>query len=244
MQPRSGMQQQPRWLSAEDFREGQSGGSDSQRSPASRGVILASDPGPLLRGGNGNSNNNNNNNPLLCFPYPAQSESGSPIPHAVELEIGGIGQAGSSSSSAYPSTSSPVTAVGRTGPSREIHEDEGHRNNNILFGEGSRQSLDDERLHVACETTLRRQRVNEMQERLRRCAGFPPALDLHELERRGLMASETVEAQRRMEVMSGTVHHGLFSSGSAGRDPHEMSGWAAPASFMHALDHSDLWEGS
>lgn len=227
MQSRSGMQQ-PRWLSAENYREAHSGrGTDSQRTISRRGVVPSSDPGPLLRGGN----NGGSSNSLSCFPYPAQSESVSPAPQA-ELEIG---QAGASSSSPYPSAS-----AGRTGPSREIHEEE---DRSILFGEGSRQSgLDDERLHVACETTLRRQRVNDMQERLRRCAGFPPALDLHELERRGLMASETVEAQRRMEVMSGTVHQGLFSSGS-GRDPHEMSGWAAP-SFMQALDHSDLWEGS
>lgn len=241
VQSRTGMQQ-PRWLSsAENHREGHSGrGTDSQRitssgSGSSRGV-LSSDPGPLLRGGSGGSSSDS----LPCFPCPALAESSSPALHA-EVETGGTGigtgQAGSSSSSSYPSTS--FLPSGRTGPSREIHEED---DRNIFFGEGSRQSLDDERLHVACATTLRRQRVNEMQERLRRCAGFPPALDLHELERRGLMSSESVEAQRRMEVMSGSVHQGLFSS-SSGRDPHDMPGWAAP-SFMQALDHSDLWEGS
>jgi hypothetical protein len=244
VQSRSGMQQ-PRWLSsAEDYREGHSGrGTDSQTitsgggsssSSSSRGVLSA-DPGPLLRGGSGGSSSNS-----FCFPYSAQADSASPTLHA-EVEAGGAitgtGQAGSSSSNPYPSTSSFPS--GRTGPSREIHEED---DRTIFFGEGSRQSLDDERLHVACATTLRRQRVNEMQERLRRCAGFPPALDLHELERRGLMASESIEAQRRMEVMSGSVHQGLFSS-SSGRDPHDMPGWAAP-SFMQALDHSDLWEGS
>lgn len=235
MQLRSGMQPQPRWLSTENFRDGPTGrDTDSQRPTTSRSVLITSDSGPLFRGGNGGSSNS-----LLCFPFPAQSES--PAPPPADLEIRGIGQAGPSSSvSPYPNASSSLT-TGRTGPSREIHEED-DRINNLHFGEGSRQSLDDERLHVACETTLRRQRVSEMQERLRRCAGFPPALDLQELERRGLMASETVEAQRRMEVMSGTVHHGLFSSGS-GRDMHEMSAWAAP-SFMQALDHSDLWEGS
>ncbi|KAG0614997.1 hypothetical protein M758_5G007000 [Ceratodon purpureus] len=242
LQSRSGMQQS-RWLSsAENYREGHSGqGTDSQRitgsgSGSSRGVLL-SDPGSLHRGGSGGSSSSNS---LLGFPSPTQAESASPALH-VGLERGGTGigsgHAGSSSSSPYPSTL--TLPSGRIGPSREIHEED---DRNIFFGEGSRQSLDDERLHVACATTLRRQRVNEMQERLRRCAGFPPALDLHELERRGLMSSESVEAQRRMEVMSGSVHQGLFSS-SSGRDPHDMPGWAAP-SFMQALDHSDLWEGS
>ena len=223
--------QQPRWLSSgENYREGLGGRStDSQRltsggsgSGSGRGV-LSPDVG-LLRGGSGGSSHT-----LVCFSCPALPDSTSPSVHA-EVGTGSTGQAGSSSSSAYPSTSSPPS--GRTGPSREIHEED---DRNIFYGEGSRQSLDD-------ATTLRRQRVNEMQERLRRCAGFPPALDLHELERRGLMASETVEAQRRMEVMSGSVHQGLFSS-SSGRGLHDMPGWAAP-SFMQALDHSDLWEGS
>jgi hypothetical protein len=245
VQSRSGMQQQPRWLSAEDHREGHSGrGAESQRSTSSRGILFSSDPAPVVRGSSSSSSNNSNyaHTSLVSFPYSAPSENESPASHVAELDIGGIGQTGSSSSSSYPSSGASLSAVGRTGLSREILEEDDHRNN-ILFGEGSRQLLDDERLHVACETTLRRQRVNEMQERLRRCAGFPPPLDLHELERRGLMASESVEAQRRMEVMSGTVHHGLFRSGSAGRDLHDMPGWAAP-SFMQALDHSDLWEGS
>lgn len=245
MQSRSGMQQQPRWLSAEDYREGHSGrGAESQRSTSSRGILFSSDPAPVVRGSSSSSSNNSNytHTSLVSFPYSAPSENESPASHVAELDIGGIGQTGSSSSSSYPSSGASLSAVGRTGLSREILEEDDHRNN-ILFGEGSRQLLDDERLHVACETTLRRQRVTEMQERLRRCAGFPPPLDLHELERRGLMASGSVEAQRRMEVMSGTVHHGLFRSGSAGRDSHDIPGWAAP-SFMQALDHSDLWEGS
>lgn len=243
MQLRSGMQQQPRWLSAEDYREGHSGrGAESQRSTSSRGILFSSDSAPVVRGSSSSNNSNYTHTSLVSFPYSAPSENESPASRVAELDIGGIGQTGSSSSSSYPSSGASLSAVGRTGLSREILE-EGDHLNNILFGEGSRQLLDDERLHVACETTLRRQRVNEMQERLRRCAGFPPPLDLHELERRGLMASESVEAQRRMEVMSGTVHHGLFRSGSAGRDSHDMPGWAAP-SFMQALDHSDLWEGS
>lgn len=82
-----------------------------------------------------------------------------------------------------------------------------------------------------------------MQERLRRCAGFPPSIDLHELERRGLMSSNTADAQHRMEVMSGTVHQGLYAPSRSGRDSYDMSAWAAP-SFLHAWDHPELWEGS
>ncbi|CAM6125114.1 unnamed protein product [Calypogeia fissa] len=46
-------------------------------------------------------------------------------------------------------------------------------------------------LQAVCETTVQHHRVNEMQERLRRYAGLPPSLDIHDLERRGILSAET-----------------------------------------------------
>lgn len=222
-----GATQQPRHLSPENVREGYIVRSTESHRSASRSV--SADPARLLGVGSGTSSDSS-----LCTSYPDLTGNGSPT-LMVELEAVGSAQAGSSSTTPYPTTS--LLPSVRTGSSREIYQD---GRDIFLEEEGSRQ-LSNERLHMACATTLRRQRVNEMQEQLRRCAGLPPALDLHELERRGLMATETVEAQRRMEVMSGTVHQGLFTSGS-GRDSHDMSAWASP-SFVQVLDHSDLWQG-
>jgi hypothetical protein len=50
-------------------------------------------------------------------------------------------------------------------------------------------------LQAVCETTVQHHRVNEMQERLRRYAGLPPSLDIHDLERRGILSAESSSVQ-------------------------------------------------
>ncbi|BBM97556.1 hypothetical protein MPTK1_1g06550 [Marchantia polymorpha subsp. ruderalis] len=57
-------------------------------------------------------------------------------------------------------------------------------------------SLIGQNLQAVCETTLQQHRVNEMQERLRRYAGFPPSsFDYYDLERRGMLSAESSGAQ-------------------------------------------------
>lgn len=231
----SGSVPRSRWLDTANYGDRYN---DSQGSSASRGEISA-EPGLLLRGSSGGSSSSSSSSATIGFVYHTQLHStssmqGGSLPSVhTELDTVGSGEAGSSNSPSVP------LQRPRVGSSRVHGED----SRDLPYGEGSRQSLDDERLHAVCETTSRRQRVNEMQERLRRCAGFPPSIDLHELERRGLMSSDTSDAQHRMEVSSGTVHQGLYAPSRSGRDSYDMSAWAAP-SFLHAWDHPELWEGS
>lgn len=228
----SGSAPRSRWLDTATYGDRYN---DNQGSSASRGEIIA-EPGLLLRGSSGGSSSSSS--ATIGFVYHTQLHStssmqGGSVPSVhTDLDTVGSGEAGSSNSPSVP------LQRPRVGPSRVHGED----SRDLPYGEGSRQSLDGERLHAVCETTSRRQSVNEMQERLRRCAGFPPSLDLHELERRGLMPSDAAQAQHRMEVVSGTVHQGLYAPSRSDRDSYDMSGWAAP-SFLH-WDHPELWEGS
>lgn len=202
----------------------------------------STDPGSLPDGANGgggsSSSSSHSSFSFSCY-LPLESSSlpsgGEHTPR--ELEAGGSGQ----SSVTPPLCPSAYMRASRGGSSTGIHEEDAQEE--LPVGLGSRQPLDDERLHAACETTLRRHRVNEMQERLRRYAGLPPSLDLHELERRGLMSSEAAEAQHRMEVMSGTVSRNLFVPSRSDRDTYDMSTWEAP-SLLQAWDNSHVWEGT
>ncbi len=155
------------------------------------------------------------------------------------LPSGGEGNIHHLESEASSSSSQPGVLRGqgvylqraRMNSSSGIHDEEAG---------GSRQPLNDERLHYTCETTQQRHRVNEMQERLRSYAGLPSSVDL---DGGSFMLSDSSDSYHRMELVSGSANQGLFSSASDDRDADSTSARPAP-SLLQSWGQSNVWEGS
>ncbi|KAL3685836.1 hypothetical protein R1sor_003858 [Riccia sorocarpa] len=94
------------------------------------------------------------------------------------------------------------------------------------LSEASRQNV-----QALCENTLQQHRVNEMQERLRRYAGFPPpSFNFHNLERRGTLSAESSGTQERR--MDSNFENGNASSSMPGSEREESPFRSTPASLQ------------
>lgn len=123
----------------------------------------------------------------------------------------------------------------------------GSSGSNRLDGNSSGEGLSQSSLQVVCETSVQHHRVNEMQERLRRYAGLPPSLDIHDLERRGILSPESSTVQNHgtgdaRSSMSGTDREGLpFQPTPSASQASEITDEGRLVEYRHSV-YSESWE--